>query len=84
MAHVADLLDRLAAGRLTVDEVVADFRSRDWPPVRPTTVDEAVLGADPAYNGPDSWDVVNADSRLTSPVYALLAAAYQDAIQARK
>lgn len=83
MANVAEVLDQLAAGRLTVDEVVDDFRSRHWPATRRPTLDEAHLGAEPPVTDRDSWDTVNADSRLTSDVYARLADAYRHATLAK-
>lgn len=81
MATVTALLDQLAAGELTVDEVAADFRTRTWPAVDRATWDEAQLGVEADAPGPDSWDAVNADFRVTPETYTRLAAAYQEALR---
>lgn len=83
MASVADILNRLAAGDLTLDQAAADFRARTWPkPTRRATVDEAQRGDDPRPYDAGSWDAVSADSRLTADQYARLADAYRDARRA--
>lgn len=81
MASVREVLDRLAAGQITLDAAADDFRSRSWPKL-PTATDAEVWGVhDPAPAPEDSWDVVNSDSRLTSDQYAKLAEAYTEAVK---
>lgn len=41
MSAVTDLLDQLAAGRKTVDEVAEEFRNHPWPVTRAATTDPA-------------------------------------------
>lgn len=78
MASVKDLLDRLAAGDATLDETVSAFRNREWP-VAGKASEAANWGAeDPPFGGPDSFDVVAADSRLTTAQYQALARAYEE------
>jgi hypothetical protein len=77
MATVGEMLDRLDAGELTLDEVAADFRGRRWQP-EPAATDAQVWGvADDDEPSGDSWAVVNADSRLTPEQYQTLASARQ-------
>jgi len=81
---VQAVLDKLADGRMSLDEVVADFAAREWPALaRRATVDEAWAGADPEPPDPNSWDAVNADPRLTADSYQQLAAAYTQARERR-
>lgn len=84
MATVTDLLDKLAAGKMTVDEVAKNFATRDWPDRKPATDGQAWGHDDVDEPDPDSWDAVNADSRLTSDQYAQLSDAYAQARAPRK
>ncbi|MFC0504237.1 hypothetical protein [Micromonospora costi] len=83
MSSVRDVLDRLAAGEITLKQAAEDFRTRKWP-AQPATTEEQAWGVhdDPAP-AEDSWDLVNADSRLTSDQYKVLAEAYTEAISAK-
>lgn len=82
MRTVTELLDALADGRMTVEAVAADFAGRAWPKRRPATEAQVYGVADDAEPDPDSWDAVNADSRLTAAQYATLSKAYQNALTA--
>lgn len=78
---VAEVLDRLAAGTMTLMEAEADFRRRAWPRQQPrASLAQAYQGDIGAAPDPDSWDAVNADSRLTTEAYQRLAAARKSAI----
>jgi hypothetical protein len=80
---VQDLLDRLAAGDLTVKDVAADFAARTWPAL-PAPSEAAAWGVtdDPPAD-PDSWATVNADPRLSPADYQTLAKAYAKAPKAK-
>lgn len=82
MATVAELLDRLASGAATLDQVAADFAVRSWPAHKPATDEQAWGLADDEAPDPNSWDAVNADSRLTPEQYQVLARAKSRARQA--
>lgn len=76
---VRDVLDRLAAGKMTLDDVAEDFRTRRWPAL-PKTSDAQAWGVQDDTPAPNnSWDVVNSDSRLTPEQYKTLADAYAKA-----
>lgn len=72
MATVTEMLDRLASGRATLDEVAADFATRTWPKRAPITDAQAhgVHDIDPP--DPNSWAAVSTDSRLTPQEYETL------------
>lgn len=75
MATVAQMLDKLVAGQLTLEQVCEDFARRRWAPP-PATTDAQMWGvADVDQPGGDAWGVVEADSRLTTRQYSALAAA---------
>lgn len=82
MATVKDRLDQLAAGKMSLDQVAQDFATRKWPPRTPTT-DGQFWGTEDV-DAPDdnSWDAVNADSRLTTDQYAALCDAHAKALAA--
>ena len=76
MATVRELLDRLHVGDATVEETARAFRERRWPvPPEPTAAQMWGVVDFPGPD-PDSWDAVEADTRLTGPQYQLLADAY--------
>jgi hypothetical protein len=77
---VGQILDDLAAGRVSVDEAAADFAARTWPRLPATTDAQAWGVVDDPAPAPDSWTIVNADSRLSPTDYQTLAAAYQSAV----
>lgn len=77
---VTEVLDRLAAGTITLEQAEADFRRRTWPKPPSQTYGQAAIGDLGPAAGPDSWDAVNADSRLTAEAYQRLAAARRDAM----
>lgn len=79
MATVSDLLDKLADGKMTVDQVAKDFASRKWPAHKRATDAQAHGVEDEDPVDPNSWDAVNADSRLSSDQYAKLSDAYAKA-----
>lgn len=66
------VLDDLHAGRLTLDDVVADFGSREWD-ASPVDVERAT---DVEFPHPNSWEAVSTDPRLSSSEYAQLAQVY--------
>lgn len=76
MSAITQLLDNLADGSQTLAEVAADFEEFDWetPSVTP---DDAEEDSPPIE---DSFDEVQADSRLTAKEYARLAKAYRTAV----
>jgi hypothetical protein len=81
MTTVAEVLDDLVAGKLTLDQAVEDFRTRKWPPLASrATLEQALLGDEGSAPEPDSWEAVNADSRLTPDVYQQLAAAHVESM----
>ncbi|MEV4511369.1 hypothetical protein AB0K00_20630 [Dactylosporangium sp. NPDC049525] len=74
-----ELLDDLAAGRLTLAQVAADFRTRTWPPRRQATEAQMWGVHDADLPEDDSWQLVETDSRLTAAQYAVLGKAYDQA-----
>lgn len=76
MATVKELLDRLAAGEISTDEVAADFRGRKWAKRSPATKAQVygVEDTEPADEDND-WGLVNEDPRLTSAQYEILSKA---------
>lgn len=80
---VTDLLDQMAAGQLTVKQVADEFRNRKWRAPKTATDAQAWGAADEDPPDPDSWDAVNADSRLTPDQYTLLSQAYKQARAAK-
>ena len=82
MSSVRAVLDALASGSMGLDEATADFAARTWP-AKPTMTDAQFWGVtDDDPGPPDSWDTVDADSRLTGAQYSALAAAYGKAKRA--
>jgi hypothetical protein len=78
---VVQLLDELAAGRVTTETVAADFSARTWPAEDGVagTLDESGPSVVPAVAGADTWAAVDADSRLSPEQYATLSWAYWQA-----
>lgn len=76
---VRTILDQLAAGTITASAAAADFRARTWPPRAEST--EAQAWGVEDYDPPaeDSWELVEADSRLSAPQRAVLRRAHLDA-----
>lgn len=72
MKVVRHWLDDLAAGRVTLTEVAADFATRRWPERHETTDEQRWGAVDDFPADPNSWDAVNADSRLTAVQYQVL------------
>lgn len=79
MATVRKMLDRLASGRATLDEVAADFASRSWPAAKAASDAQAHGVHDFEPHDDNSWGAVHADSRLTPQEYETLFKAYQKA-----
>jgi hypothetical protein len=79
---VGQVLDGLAAGRIGVGDAAADFAGRTWSRPAETSDAQAWGAADDPPAAPDSWTIVNADSRLSTDDYQTLAAAYQSAVPA--
>ncbi|WP_431976062.1 hypothetical protein [Micromonospora haikouensis] len=77
---VRELLDLLAAGEMTVEQVAADFRTRPWPKAPSVSDVEAWGVTDLPAPGSDSWATVSADSRLSPDHYQTLGRAYQQAL----
>jgi hypothetical protein len=71
---VRELLDGLAEGRFTLEEVAADFTARVWPPLppRPTLAQAYGVHDDEAVTDPDSWKLVETDPRLSGAQYDAL------------
>lgn len=78
---VAELLDALAAGRVDAATVAADFRTRTWPARRRATEAQAWGVEDEPAPAPNSWELVESDSRLTTQQYLVLADAYRGAVR---
>lgn len=76
MATVKELLDKLAAGEISTDEVAADFRGRKWNKHQPATKAEVygVHDTEPADEDND-WGLVNEDPRITPAQYEILSKA---------
>lgn len=74
------LLDQLASGALTIDQVAEDFSSRSWPTQPMTTASEFWGVTDDIPPGDNEWGVVDQDSRLSSDQYGQLAQAYSRAV----
>lgn len=79
MASVRELLDQLAAKKITVAQVAADFRARSWPPRQGPSAAAAWGVEDDEPAGDDSWALVESDSRLSAPQRAVLNRAFDDA-----
>jgi hypothetical protein len=77
---VGDMLDALVAGQTSLQETARLFRSYPWAPV--TELDELQRWgvADAAMPGPDSFGIVQRDSRLTPAQFAVLRQAWQDSL----
>ena len=76
MATVKELLDRLVAGDISVDEVAADFRGRTWKKRQPASKAEVYGVADPEPADEDNdWGLVNEDPRITPAQYEILSRA---------
>lgn len=80
---VTQLLDLLAADQMTVTQVAEEFRNRKWREPKRATDAQAWGAADDDAPDPDSWDAVNADSRLTPDEYVQLSQAYKAARAAK-
>lgn len=63
MTTVAELLDDLAGGRVSIEDVESDFRSRRWTTTGMSAWD-ALGDADAPPPDPDSFDAVATDPRL--------------------
>lgn len=79
MATVTEMLDRLASGRATLDEVASDFATRSWPKRQPLTDAQRHGVHDVEPPDENSFAAVHADSRLTPQEYKALFDAYQKA-----
>lgn len=77
------LLDHMAAGRMTVDQVAEHVRARRWPARKPASDAEVHGVADTLPPGDDDWGAVEQDSRVTPGQYAALAAAHSQACAGR-
>jgi hypothetical protein len=77
---VKQLLDDLVSGKASLEQTAAAFRRYAWAPA--PVWDEAQRWgvADPPPVTPDSFGVVERDSRLTPPQFAVLRQAWQDAV----
>jgi hypothetical protein len=80
MSDVTDLLDRLAAGTTTLDDVVRDFEKRDWPTAPDDKAREAaaLAGADPEPIPEGSFAEVSSayvSGQIDDEQYAALATA---------
>lgn len=75
MATVQQVLDKLATGKMSLPDAVADFRARKWGPARPTTSLAQAYGVVDTEPRTDDWGLVESDSRLTPGQYSALARA---------
>lgn len=73
---VRDMLTAFDAKQVTLDQLVADFRGRQWPPRREATDAQAWGVTDDDAPDPDSWEIVDAWPTLTTDQYATLSRAY--------
>lgn len=78
---VTELLDALAAGQVDAATVAADFRTRRWPARHHSTDAQAWGVEDDPAPAPNSWELVESDSRLSTQQYLVLADAYRAAIR---
>lgn len=69
---VKEMLDRLASGRATLDQVAADFAARTWSKGKPLTEAQRWGVHDLPPADENSPDVVSADHRLTAQQYGVL------------
>ena len=80
MATTRQLLQSLASGTVTLEQVVANFQIRDWPrPQRLTDLDVAGVADMPLVDD-DSVDWIEINPGLTSQQRAALRAAYDQAV----
>ena len=80
MATTRQLLERLARGAVTLDQVVSDFQTRVWPLSHALT-DLEMYGMDDApLVDDDSVDWVDITPGLTHHQRAILRAAYDQAV----
>lgn len=70
---VQQVLDRLADKSMTLQAAVDDFRSREWSKPKRASLAQAYGVEDDDAPDPNTWDAVNADSRLTPAQYQALA-----------
>lgn len=76
---VKQLLDDLVAGKASLEQTVQAFRAYRWAAApRPDKAQQWGV-ADPPRVTPDSFGVVERDSRLTPKQFAALRKAWQDA-----
>lgn len=80
MATTRQLLERLAQGAVTLEQVVSDFQTRVWPVPRAFTDTELYGIADPPLVDDDSVDWVDITPGLTHQQRAVLRAAYDQAV----
>jgi hypothetical protein len=80
MATMRQLLERLAQGAVTLEQVVSDFQTRVWPVPRASTDPEMYGMADAPLVDDDSVDWVDITPGLTDQQRAILRAAYDQAV----
>lgn len=83
MATVQEVLDQLVGGQITLQAAADDFAARQWPMMPETTEAEAWGVTDASVPPEESWADVQNDPRLTSDQYAVLGAAYRQAVGQR-
>lgn len=86
MSDVTDELDQLAAGDIDLDQVVADFRTRQWPSApEPADDDPFTLDAqDPEVEPPGAFIEVStyySMGKINDEQYAALAQAAAEAMK---
>ena len=81
MTTARQLLRDLADAKVPLDHVVADFRTRVWPPVYRFTELEIYGVHDPPLPGDDSVDWIEITAGLTRSQRDALRAAYVEAVR---
>lgn len=72
---VAEELDALFAGEMTLADVLKDFATRTWPELPRQSVEDAWLGNVNDDADEDSWRTVESDSRIDPVTFQLMARA---------
>lgn len=84
MATVSELLDQLANGETTPEDVAKEFAFVEWPETdRAETLSEIEADPDPQPDEPGGFALVSqayADGRIDDATYATLAQGYADAL----
>lgn len=85
MATVAEVLDQLETGEITIDDAAGEFAFIDWPePQQRATLEEIEADPDPDVPDDGGFFLVSqaySDGKIDDAQYETLAKAYADAQQ---